>query len=159
MKEIKVEIKWAVIFTIVMLLWMMLEKALGWHDELIAQHATYTNFFAPVAILIYVFALKEKKSSLNGEMSYKKAFISGIILSMIIALLSPLAQYITHNFITPDFFENIKAYAIESGQTTKEEAETYFNFKSYVLQSFIGALLMGVATTAIVAIFVRSKSE
>ncbi|SOE19613.1 Protein of unknown function [Spirosomataceae bacterium TFI 002] len=159
MKSIKIELKWAIIFSVVMLLWMVLEKTLGWHDKLIAKHAVYTNFFAPIAILVYVFALLDKKKSLGGEMGFKTAFVSGSIISMLVALISPLAQYITHNYITPDFFTNVQTYAVESGNMNIEEAKAYFNFKGYVYQSFIGALLMGIATTAIVAIFVRSKNK
>ena len=61
MKNIKIELKWAFIFILTMLLWMLFEKSMGWHDEKIADHATYTNFFAIPAILVYVFALLDKK--------------------------------------------------------------------------------------------------
>ena len=41
----KTEIKWAVIFSIVMLLWITLEKLTGLHSEHIDKHPVYTNFF------------------------------------------------------------------------------------------------------------------
>jgi len=40
---------------------------------------------------------------------------------------------------------------------TKEQAEDYFSFNSYVFQAAIGALVMGVVTSAVVAFFVKSK--
>lgn len=54
MKNFKIEIKWALIFILTSLVWMALEKALGWHDEKIADHSTLTNIFAIPAIAIYV---------------------------------------------------------------------------------------------------------
>jgi hypothetical protein len=43
--------------------------------------------------------------------------------------------------------------------TTKYvDAEAQFNLKSYIIQSTVGALVMGIVTTAIVAIFTRKKS-
>lgn len=70
MKKYRIELKWAFIFTVLALLWMVFEKAMGWHDELIAQHATYTNFFSIVAILVYVFALIDKRNNYyNGIMT------------------------------------------------------------------------------------------
>jgi hypothetical protein len=61
MKSIKIEIKWGVLFILVGLIWMVFEKTMGWHDAYIDKQATYTNFIAPIAIAIYVFALLDKK--------------------------------------------------------------------------------------------------
>lgn len=40
-----------------------------------------------------------------------------------------------------------------------EDAQAYFNLESYMVQSTVGALMMGIVTSAIVAVFVRSKSK
>ncbi len=37
------------------------------------------------------------------------------------------------------------------------EAEQYFSLENYIKEGLIGALLMGIMTTAIVAIFTRGK--
>lgn len=103
MKNVQIEIKWAIIFSIVGLLWMVMEKALGWHDEHIDQHMYLTNLYAIPAIILMVLALREKKKVFyQGTMSYQQGLISGIILSAIIAAISPLTQYITSTVITPD---------------------------------------------------------
>ena len=158
MKRFAIEIKWGIIFSVVSLLWMYLEKALGWHDELIAKHAIYTNFFGIVAIVIYVLALLDKRKNFFGDkMNWSQGFISGIVVSIVVAILTPLAQYITHTFVTPDYFTNIIDHAVERGSMTREAAEEYFNLTSYILQSFFFALVVGVVTSAIVALFVRKK--
>lgn len=158
MQNFKIEIKWAVIFTLSLLVWMMLEKAVGLHDEHIGKHAIYTNLFALVAIVIFVFALREKKKNFfNGAMTWIQGFISGIIISVVIAILSPLAQYIISTLITPQYFQSVIDYAVDNGKMTRENAEAYFNLKSYMLQSAFGSLAMGVVTSAVVAFFVKSK--
>ncbi len=158
MKKFATEIKWGVIFTIAGLLWMVLEKTVGWHDTLIEKHAIYTNFFAIIAIAVFVFALLEKRNKdLGGKMTWVQGFVSGIIISVIVAVLAPISQYITHEFITPDYFQNAIAYTVKNGGMSQDTAEAYFNFKSYVIQATFGALAMGVVTSAIVALFVRKK--
>lgn len=157
MSNYKVEIKWALIFTAVALLWMVFEKAMGWHGPKIDQHPIYTNFFALVAIAIYVFALRDKKQSMGGTMTWKQGFIAGVIISLIVMVLTPLSQYITHAFITPEYFQNAINYAVENEKMTQEQAEQYFNMKSYIIQSAIFAPVVGIITSAIVAIFVRSR--
>lgn len=158
MKKFAIEIKWGILFTIISLLWMFLEKGLGWHDEHIAQHAIYTNLFAIIAIVVYVFALLDKRKNFyGGKMTWSQGFISGIVVSVVVAILSPLAQYITHEFITPDYFENVITYSVDNGALSRSAAEEYFNLTSYILQSFFFALVVGVVTSAIVAYFVKKE--
>lgn len=158
MNKYQIEFKWAIIFSVATLAWMVLEKSLGWHDKLIGKHAIYTNLFAFVAITIYVLALLDKrKTAFHGKMNWKQGFISGIILSAIIALFSPITQYITNTSISPDYFPNAIKYIVDSGKMGQETAESYFNLKSYVLQGVFGALSMGIVTSAIVAYFVRKQ--
>lgn len=158
MKNFTIEIKWAVIFAVAALVWMFIEKAAGWHDVLIEKHPIYTNIFAIVAITIYVFALREKKKKFfGGKMDWKQGFISGIILTVFITILSPLTQYITNEFISPDYFKNAIHYTVSHKIMTEQAAAEYFNLKSYIMQGIFGALSMGVVTAAIVAYFVKSK--
>ncbi len=158
MKELKIELKWALIFTLAALAWMYIEKSLGWHDVKISEHYYLTNIFAVVAITVYVLALRDKKINYyEGQMSYRQGFISGVILTLFVALLSPLSQYITSVYISPDYFSNVILYSVSQGEMTQEEAEAYFNLKSYMIQATIGALIMGILTSAIVAFFVKSK--
>ena len=79
MKSKLIEIKWAIIFTIIALLWMMFEKSMGWHDALIAKHALYTNWFGLIAILVYIVALLDKRKIVlmvkcDGWMALKVVF-------------------------------------------------------------------------------------
>lgn len=161
MKNLKIEIKWAIIFSVIGLLWMLLEKLVGLHSTHIDKHMYLTNLFAIPAIIVMVLALKDKKKDFYaGQMNYKQGLISGTILSVFIALLSPLTQWITSTIITPEYFPNVSAYSVETGYYKSiEEAEAYFNLKNYIVQSTIGALLMGIITTAIAMIFIRSKKE
>jgi len=159
MKKIKIEIKWAIIFVVMTLIWMILEKLAGLHDEHIDKHPIYTNFIAIPAIAIYVFALLDKRKNFyKGEMTYKQGFITGLIITAIVTLLSPLTQYITSTIITPEYFPNMISYSVETGKLTQEAAEEYFNLKNYLLEVIIGTPIMGILTTAIVAIFTRKKS-
>ncbi|MEB8328360.1 DUF4199 domain-containing protein [Flavobacteriaceae bacterium KMM 6897] len=158
MKKYRTEIKWGVIFAISTLVWMYFEKAMGWHDELIAQQLIYTNLFAFVAIVIYVLALKEKRNKdFMGKMSWKQGFISGIIISVVVAILTPLTQYIAGTWIAPNLFPNLINYMVETSRMTEEGANNYFNLKSYMVQGTFFALTMGVVTSAIVSFFLKKQ--
>lgn len=159
MPSIKIEIKWAIIFSIMVLVWMLLEKLSGLHSTYIDYHLYLTNLFAIPAIWVMVLALKEKKKVYyNGNISFKQGLISGIVLSFIIALFSPLTQWITTYIITPDYFPNVIKRSVEIGYfKTTAEAEANFNYSNYAVQGAIAALIMGLVTTAIAMIFIRTK--
>ncbi len=158
MKKIAIEIKWGITFFAAILLWAVLEKITGLHSTYIDKHMTFTNLFAIVAILIYVLALLDKRKSFYGnKMTWIQGFVSGIIIAVVVAILSPLGQVLTHEYLSPEYFPNVIAYSVKTGNQTQVEAEAYFNLKNYIKMSVIGALMMGVITSAIVAIFTRKK--
>lgn len=158
MKNIRIEIKWGVLFILVGLIWMVFEKTMGWHDVHIDKHATYSMIFAPIAIAIYVFALIDKKRNFyGGRMTFSQGFIAGLVITLVVVILSPLSQYITSTYITPDYFGNVIAYSVSSRAMSQPAAEEYFNLKSYIIQSTIFAAVMGLVTSAAVAFFLRSK--
>lgn len=161
MKKLATELKWAIIFTIVGLLWMVLEKVTGLHGKYIDYHMYLTNLFAIPAIWMMVLALKEKKARYyTGNMSYSQGFISGVILSVFIAILSPLSQWVTSYVITPEYFPNVIQRSVELGYfATTEEAAANFNYENYAIQGAIGALVMGIITTSIAMIFIRTKQK
>jgi hypothetical protein len=157
MGKFSVEIKWGLIFFVVALAWMYFEKLMGWHGEKIDQHATYTLLFMPIAILMYVLALREKKEKNDGILSWKEGFKAGLVIALVVAVLSPLSQFIVHKVISPDYFDTVIKYSVDNGFLTQEQAETNFNLNSYIWQSVIGAIGAGAITSAIVAIFVRNR--
>jgi len=158
MNKYKIEIKWGIIFTVMMLLWMVLERLAGLHDEHIDKHMIYTNFVAIPAIVVYVLALLDKRKNFyNGVMSYKEGFISGLIISLIVTIFSPFTQYITSTIITPEYFANVIKFTVSEGEMSQVDAENYFNLQSYIYQVIIATPIMGIITTAIVAIFTKKN--
>lgn len=160
MRRYRIEIKWGIIFSLMTLLWMMMERYVGLHDRYIHLHSLYTNFIAIPSITLYFLALFEKRRSYyGGKMSYKKGFYTGLVITLIVTVLAPITQYVTSVYITPDFFSNAIKYGVSTGKMSHDEASSYFNLQSYLLQSFVGAPIMGTITSAMVAIFTRKVDE
>lgn len=161
MSTIKIELKWAILFSIMGLVWMFLEKLSGLHSKYIDYHLYLTNLFAIPAILFMVLALSEKKKVFYfGKITYLQGLKSGIILSLIIALISPLSQWITSFVISPEYFPNVIKRSVELGYyKTTAEAAANFNYPNYAVQGAIASFVMGMVTTAIAMIFIRSKQK
>lgn len=161
MSRYKIEIKWAFIFIAMTLLWMVLEKLVGLHDKYIDMQYYLTNLYAIPAILIYVYALLDKKKNFyGGQMNYLQGLVSGIIITLIITLFSPLTQWVISYVITPEYFTNVIEASVKGGHyKTIEDALKAFNYKNYAVQSTIFAFGMGIVTSLIVAFFVKTKKN
>lgn len=160
MGKITIEVKWAVIFAVMQMAWMLIEKLAGLHGEHIDKHPVYTNLVAIPSILVYFFAITDKRRKYyGGFMNYRQGLLSGLIMTAFITLLVPFTLYISLYFITPDFFLNAIKYAVAFGKSTQQEAEQYFSFGNYLLQSLIFAPVIGVLTSVILAVFTRRKQK
>lgn len=152
MNSLRIELKWGVIFALMTLVWMVLERLVGLHDTNIAEHANYTNLIAIPAILVYVFALNDKQRNFYyGKMTFRQGLVTGLLISCVVAVLSPLTQLITSTIITPEYFANVINFVVKEGKMTQKEAEEYFNLKNYIIQGLIGALIMGLMTSIVVS--------
>lgn len=158
MKKYAVEIKWAVVFSVVTLAWVFLEKSVGLHGPHIAKQPLYTYLFAPVAIAIYALAIREKKfKTFSGILTWRQGLVSGIYLSAFIAILNPLVQYLSFVVISPEFLPNMIRYVTDKNLMTPAQAQLMYSLNTLYLQGAFGALSMGIVTAAAVSYFVRTK--
>jgi len=160
MKKITLEIKWGILFSIVSIVWMILEKTVGLHDIHVDKQLRYSYLFAFVALIVYSLALLDKKKQYyKGIMTWKQGFITGIIISFVVSALSPLVNYIIYTYISPTFFENIIRFSVENDIQNQTEAESYFCLNSYIIQGISESLSNGILISALVAFFVKTKNN
>ena len=142
------------------MVWFYIEKQLGWHTVKINMQPIFTMLFIFVTIPVYVFALNEKKQNyFENRIDWKQGFLSGSILSLIIAMLSPVAMYLSINYISPDFITNALDNALSKNRATKEQLESYYNVNSYIYQSVFSSLSLGIVISACVAYFIKTKEN
>ena len=156
----RIEWEWAGIFFLLTLAWMSLEKSLGWHDVHIADHALYTNIYDLLFIILMALAIRSVKlKRYHGSMSWKQGIESGMWITLILAAISPLTQWITHRLISPSFFPNIIQFATDNHLMTPEAAAAQFNLPNYIWQNVVGTLILGTAATVVLAHLFRTKER
>lgn len=160
MRKFAIEIKYAVLFTLAMIVWTIGEKEVGLHGKYIAHYSMLGMLSGIIGLVVYFFALREKKKEyFNGQMTWAQGFVSGVYMSFFIGLLSPLATYISFNIVSPYLFQNLVGYVVSKGVMNKEQAELYFSFRSYAIQAAFSSLSLGVITGAIVALVLKTKTS
>jgi len=155
--KMKTEIKFGLFFSAAQLFWLLFEYIFGMQTTFISLHSVVSNFFAVPAIIIMYFSIIAKRSELGGEITFFKALITGVIVSVVVAAISPLVILIFHYLINPHFFTDIQNYSVKIGKMTVKEAGEYFNLKSYILQGIFGALMMGTITSLVIAAAIKKK--
>jgi len=158
MKNFRTELKWAAIFTLCHLAWFSLENLCGLHGKHLSRYPLLSLLIAIPGLAVYYFALKEKKQGFfNGKMSYMQGLMSGVILSILIGVLSPIATVISMSFISPDLSDMLIQEAVASGRMSQPAAESFYSLSSSISSGIFNAPIFGFLASAIVAFFVKSK--
>ncbi len=140
------------------LMWTYLERSMGLHDSNIENHAVYSNFFGIFALAVYAMSIFDKKRNYyHGQVDWTRGFLSGLTLTVMIAVLSPLTQFVALKYISPDFIANMKAHYLAHNPAGASVADSFFSFRGMLLQGIFTIMSMGVVASAIIAWFARSK--
>ncbi len=150
MTNFRIEIRYAVLISLLMLLWLSLEYMIGLHDKYVAYHPYITMLALVIPIVCSRFAIRDKTEELSGKITFKQAFLTGFLIAFFAAVLSVPSQILFHKLINPDFFDTMITYAMKRAEglnldvnKAREEAQLYFNLTSYIIQSGLGTLVFG----------------
>lgn len=156
--NLRIELRGAVLISLLMLLWLAFECMVGLQNEYIAYHP----YVGLLSVLIPVFvtrqSLEAKREELRSSFTFGRAFASGAIIAVIAAILAIPVQLIFHYLINPDFFDDMVTYAVNHGQN-RDEALRYFNLNAYLFQSVAFTLIVGLLIALIAAFLMRVKTE
>lgn len=156
--NLRIELRGAVLISLLMLLWLSFECIVGLQTEYIAYHP----YVGMLSLLIPVFVTRQslmaKRDELRNGFTFGKAFLSGSIIAVFAAVMAIPVQLAFHYFVNPDFFDDMIAYSVKHGQDPGRAA-SYFNLNSYLFQSVAATLVVGFIISAVAAFFMQVKTE
>jgi uncharacterized protein DUF4199 len=160
MKKFAIEIKWAIRYIFVYIAWIFLEKYTGAYDAHFENYFLLSFGFYVLAFLIYLMAIKEKKIHYFGNnMDWKQGSISGIYMTVFIAILMPFAQIVIHKSIAPEFFPNMIKRSLANKNANPETIKELYNLTGYIWQTVILTLSVGVIYAAAASRVLRNKDQ
>jgi hypothetical protein len=155
----KTELKYAVIFIVASFLWNCLEFAAGLQGKYINIHPYFvTSFFIILTASVYYFAIREKRAGLYGRITFAKAFITGLVLTIFILILNPFALYVFSTFVNTDFYNAFIQHDIMTGKYSPQEAYNYYNIKNFIIQGSLYRFIMGLLASIIIS-FILKKTH
>ena len=132
MVNVKIEFRYAVLTSLVVLLWLITEYAVGLQDTYIFFHPYVSIVVAIVIPLItYRLAFIEKLEQKFGKLTFGQVFLSGFLKTMIL-------------------------YTSRHSKQTLEQAAMFFNLRSYIAESVLTTFLIGNMVSLILAFRMRT---
>ncbi|KZE83775.1 DUF4199 domain-containing protein [Myroides marinus] len=160
MRNFSIEFKWASLATLAALVWMFIVKSLGFHElEKIRYEVGLQLLFNLGLVVFYWLGIRQKKKEFyNGVISWQRAFLSGLIICIMITFFFPLIQYITFNQVTPNFMDILQEAMATQTKMSLEDAQNYATFDIFLRNGITNNLSFGVVIVAIISYFIQTKN-
>ncbi|WP_456459406.1 DUF4199 domain-containing protein [Reichenbachiella sp.] len=145
-----IAIKYGLIGSVVMMLGVMLPFWIYGEDMELGAGEVYGYASMILSLTAIYFGIKQYKTELNGDLSFKQAFIFGTFVNFVAALAFGIFSYVLYAWLMPDFLQTYLDHSITMVKTnsalTPEEMEAelaYINEgKDLWLSPAFGGLLM-----------------
>ncbi len=163
--NLRLELRYAVLISLLMLLWLALEFMVGLQDTYVAYHPFVTVFALLIPLIGNYRALRAKREQQHGKLTFGQGLKTGLWIAGFSALFSIPVQLVFHFVINPDFFDTMIAHAVQQAELNKlntaqatAHAQSFFCLQSYIPMSFIVTLVLGLVFAAIMALGMRNEN-
>lgn len=158
MNKLKIEIYWAFYLAFTYILWMQIEKWLGFHDSKIQfQPLIDLLICIPFSFLYYRALFLKNKNNYSDQITFNQAFLSSIILTGIFAVFLPVAIFFVTKYISPDLYSNFINFAVKNNGIKLETASSLYNFKSFLFMNLSTLIPIGIVIGYIVSKVISNK--
>lgn len=167
MQQYFTELKYAIFISALGFIWLMGEYVVGLQDKYIQYHPyiSWMAIFIPF-ILLFIAILHKRDQDLDGIISFGQAFKTGLIITVLCAVIAMPLQVVFHYMINPRYFDVMSEEyiynSIDKGMSEEDaqnNAAMYFNIKSYVIQVAIETFIIGLLISAFHAWILKRSSK
>lgn len=112
----RTETKWAVIASIILFIWLFIEKILGLQtpDKISTWFIVDMVFSLIIFVVVYFMVTREKREhDLRGVMDWQQGFWAAAIMTLIFIPISTLVLYIFLTAVSPDLASIAMAHSTE----------------------------------------------
>ena len=159
------ELKWGIIIGLANLIWLYGSYYLGMHETMGGiQIMVVSGFFITVAG--FILGLRAVKKN-EPEINYLEGLKSGVVMAGVTAVIAPLSQIGYFKWINPGWTKHMmeltreyyseKGYGNDIVEIAVKDAEVKFALKNYLLQSTLGAIVIGCILSAMIMMFLWKR--
>lgn len=155
----KIEVRTALLLSLIGFFWATLEFATGFHTTRINLHSKVTWIAILPIMVVYIYHYKKIKKLSNYQLSFKEGCKSGLITTLLSVPANITGFLLFYLIINPSFFENFKTYTIEKKIFSVSEASKYFTLSNYLLQIIIGSLASGLLLSLLLSLLHKINAK
>ena len=146
---------WGLLVGLSVFIFLVFEKLAGFLDEHISYHDKISLIMIPIFVLIYFLAIKSYRNY-KQEMTFAEGFKYGSLVALFAALFAVIFVFIFLKFIAPGYFQHAISYGVSMGHDI-EKLQEYFTLNSYMIQTGLSQLALGVVTSCLFALLLKKK--
>lgn len=162
----KIVLKYGILIVVFIFLWGVLEYLAGLRVDAFGFHPVATLFSLVIPLVFLYMGMRERQKKYSGTFTYGQAFKTGLFITLVVAILYPLGQWLYQALFAPEFFESMQAFTearqlaegVDPEVARRLEPDEGFSLSRYLLGSFLGAFVAGLVMSAMMALFVRDKT-
>lgn len=155
--NLRIAIRYSVLCSLLVLLWLSLEFMVGLQDKYARFHP-YISLLSFCIPLFCIYRAVRERAIEKSQLNFLQAFGTGLLVTVFAAILAIPVQLIFQNFVNPDFFQNMVDYAARRAlylgldvSQARQQAQHFFNIGNYLLLSFVGTGFIGIICSLICA--------
>jgi len=158
--QYRIEMKWGVIFSVISLVWALIGKAFAFDSDRIEYNQVFNSLILIPAVVVYYLAAIDKRNNFySGNISFKKSFISGMVVTLFITLLGIVTTAIATMLISPQLFDNLITYTTANNLMTRQEAINQFNLTTYIVTGILAGPATGLVFSTLVSLIIPKKRK
>lgn len=162
----KTELKYGFIIGVTTCLWILTEYLLGFHTTKL-NIGKFSGYFAMVIPIVFIYMAFSRIRKERKEFSIFQGLKSGLIISVVAAIISTTFLFIYNHYINPQWMELAweweKAQMLQAGVSEAEIQKKVDQFKaiahptSQIIMGLSGTITMGLIISLIISFFLRKK--
>lgn len=158
----RIALKYGILIVVFIFLWGVMEYMAGVHLHYLDYRPVLALLSLTIPMIFIYLGIREAQKNYTGYFTYGQAFKTGLFISLVVAVINPIGQWIFFTTVSPEYFESIQAYnqsevvALGAEERVSSGSATLGNY--LIWSAFVGALVAGIVISAILAIFVRDKN-
>lgn len=150
-------IRYGLFFALAIFLWAVAETMLGLHDRYIRYHEYLSYFFAVPSVGIMYLGIRASEEAPGQGMRFRKALLSGLGITVVVALFCPVVWLVFCTFINPEFLDNLAQYAVEAKAMPPSLAMERYALPNYLFVSAFSTVLIGVVISLVIAVIMAGR--
>lgn len=154
----RTEILWGSIAGLSSLLWILGEWALGFHTVYLEQYANASLAWGVAFIVCVLLGMLQKRNAVGLVYTRGVGIRTGLFVTTIAVGVKPIIWWLYAQVLNTSFFSTLIAYEVSMGNAKATQAELLYNWRTFMLLSMVGTLVLGVLSTLFISWFIKAKT-